>query len=108
MRGFVVSDGPLHGRAKEWLALSDRIKAAARGHGGVVVVGGPAGSGKTRLVHDAVDMARMAGLDVVSASCDSEQPDEALHAIRGCLGLATAPQGGPGRPSERRRQTRAR
>ena len=56
------------------------------------MVGGPGGSGKTRLVHDAVDMATIDGLDVASASCDSHQPGEALHAIRNCLGLATAPQ----------------
>ena len=57
------------------------------------MVEGPAGSGKTRLVHDAVDVATIAGLDVATASCDSEQPGEALHAIRSCLGMATAPQG---------------
>ena len=57
------------------------------------MVEGPAGSGKTRLVHDAVDVATIAGLEVASASCDSEQSGEALHAIRSCLGMATAPQG---------------
>ncbi len=57
------------------------------------MVEGPPGSGKTRLVHDAGDVATIAGLDVASARCDSEQPGEALHAIRSCLGLARAPQG---------------
>jgi hypothetical protein len=59
----------------------------------VVVVEGPAGNGKTHLVHDAVDGATIAGLEVASSRCDSEQPGEALHAIRSCLGVAMAPQG---------------
>jgi len=88
---FVAPDGPLRGRAREWLALTERVNAAVRGHGGVVVVEGPAGSGKSRLCHDAVEVATIAGLGVASASCNA--PGGALHAIRSCLGLAAVPQG---------------
>jgi DNA-binding CsgD family transcriptional regulator/tetratricopeptide (TPR) repeat protein len=66
---------------------------AARGQGGVVVVEGPAGSGKTRLCHDAAEVATIARLDVARASCEAEQPGGAFHAICSCLGLATAAQG---------------
>lgn len=55
----------LVGRVAEAAALRDRVAAAARGLGGVAVLVGEAGAGKTRLVAEAVDAARATGAPVL-------------------------------------------
>lgn len=53
------------GREKEVAALENALQAIAGGSGGVFVVTGEAGIGKTRLVDVAVEMARGRGMRVV-------------------------------------------
>src|SRR5467141_4386281 len=63
----------LIGRESELSALEDALLAALRGDGGVVIVGGEAGMGKTRLVADLVDRARRRGCVVVSGACSEAE-----------------------------------
>jgi predicted ATPase len=55
---------PLVGREEETAALSAALAATRAGSGGCVVITGPAGIGKTRLLEAAVDEARELGLGV--------------------------------------------
>jgi DNA-binding CsgD family transcriptional regulator len=55
----------LVGRAAEAAALDDRLAAAVRGSGGVVVLVGEAGTGKSRLVAETTTTARAAGATVL-------------------------------------------
>ena len=55
----------LVGRAAEAAALADRVTAAGQGSGGVVVLVGDAGTGKSRLVAETTTTARAAGATVL-------------------------------------------
>jgi DNA-binding CsgD family transcriptional regulator len=80
--GRQVADGPpplvceeLIGRDLEAAALRERTTAAAAGEGGVVVLVGEAGAGKSRLVAVATAAARAAGSTVLSGrAVPSVQP----------------------------------
>ncbi len=64
---------PLRGRAVECEMLRAGVLAAARdGCGSVTVVRGAAGSGKSRLLREAADLARDAGLRLLSVSGDPD------------------------------------
>ncbi|MFV2179829.1 AAA family ATPase [Actinomadura sp. LOL_016] len=64
-------DLPLRGRETEVEALLERLAALAGGEGGVVVVEGPPGSGRTRLLAEVRARARAAGLDCRYGACAS-------------------------------------
>ena len=55
---------PVVGRAAERAALAAALQRARSGTGGVVLVVGPAGIGKTRLTELLADDARAAGVPV--------------------------------------------
>jgi predicted ATPase len=57
------------GRGVELAALVAALESAAAGEPAVVLVGGEAGVGKTRLVEEAVDHARQSGTRVLTGSC---------------------------------------
>jgi DNA-binding CsgD family transcriptional regulator len=59
--------GVLLGRERELAAIGRVIDAAREGSGGLVVVEGPAGIGKTRLLDEAVRAASAAGVGVLGA-----------------------------------------
>src|SRR5258708_26898820 len=63
----------LVGRECEISLLEDALRATFRGDGGVVIVGGEAGMGKTRLVADLVLRARRRGCVVVSGVCSEAE-----------------------------------
>src|SRR6202521_5970191 len=63
----------LVGRVSEISLLEDALLAALRGDGGVVIVGGEAGMGKTRLVTDLADRARRRGCVVISGACSEAE-----------------------------------
>src|SRR5487761_1562453 len=63
----------LVGRETEISILEDALLATLRGDGGVVIVGGEAGMGKTRLVADLVMRARRRGCAVVSGVCSEAE-----------------------------------
>ena len=58
---------PFVGRAAELAALRERWDAAVAGHGGLVLVGGEAGIGKTRLVREFTAQCEARGAQVYSA-----------------------------------------
>jgi predicted ATPase len=68
-----ASKGAFVGRASELALLTGRISAAARGEGGVVLIGGEPGIGKTRLAAEAASRAAAAGLRCVRSRA---VPDE--------------------------------
>jgi DNA-binding CsgD family transcriptional regulator len=61
---------PLHGRDLERDALGRLIGQAAEGGGGVVILEGAAGIGKTRLLAEAARIAAARGLEVASGAAD--------------------------------------
>ncbi|MDI6102589.1 diguanylate cyclase [Actinoplanes sp. NEAU-A12] len=68
-----VTGWPLRGRATEAERLSRRWERARAGQGGVAVIRGAAGSGRTRLAEEVAAEASAAGLPVFWATC---RPDE--------------------------------
>ncbi len=68
-----ASKGAFVGRVAELALLTERISAAARGDGGVVLIGGEPGIGKTRLAAEAASRAAAAGLTCVRSRA---VPDE--------------------------------
>src|SRR5437899_12607920 len=63
----------LVGRDSELSTLEDSLLAALRGDGGVVIVGGEAGMGKTRLVSALAMRARRLGSVVISGGCSEAE-----------------------------------
>jgi hypothetical protein len=63
--GATAGDGPLVGRARELQELLESLADAARGHGGVHLVLGDPGVGKTRLAASLSEHAKRAGAAVV-------------------------------------------
>jgi adenylate cyclase len=59
------------GRTQELSVLKDRILNAAAGRGQVLCISAEAGMGKSRLVSEAVRLARTAGLEPVAGECQS-------------------------------------
>ncbi|GIF63440.1 hypothetical protein Ais01nite_14750 [Asanoa ishikariensis] len=55
----------LVGRRRELATVGQALDRAARGHGGVIVVIGPAGSGKTALADAAAELAQARGVPVL-------------------------------------------
>jgi diguanylate cyclase (GGDEF)-like protein len=69
-----VTGWPLRGRAEEAARLSRRWELAREGQGGIAVIRGAAGSGRTRLAEEVAAEASAAGLPVFWATC---RPDDA-------------------------------
>jgi class 3 adenylate cyclase len=63
----------LVGRDAEISTLEDALLGAMRGDGGVVIVGGEAGMGKTRLVTELTTRARRRGCVVVAGACSEAE-----------------------------------
>ena len=63
----------LVGRESELSRLEDALLSALRGDGGVVIVGGEAGTGKTRLVAALAERASRLGCAVVSGACSEAE-----------------------------------
>jgi DNA-binding SARP family transcriptional activator len=65
--GATISSLPFVGRAAELAALRERWEAAVAGRGGLVLVGGEAGIGKTRLVREFASLCEARGAQSYSA-----------------------------------------
>ena len=68
------ADTPLVGRDAEVSTLADRWARARLGHGGVAVVEGPPGSGKSRLVREFLASARASGHVVLHGAGRADEP----------------------------------
>ncbi|MEJ2534990.1 MAG: arginase family protein, partial [Gammaproteobacteria bacterium] len=53
---------PLYGRDAECAIIAKRLDAAVAGHGGIVLIGGKPGEGKTRLGEEALEMGLARGM----------------------------------------------
>ena len=51
---------PVRGRDSEVKQIADAVSAVARGRGGVLIIEGPPGIGKTRLLAEAIVLAKTA------------------------------------------------
>jgi len=65
---------PLVGRDAELTLLKELIDRTITGQGGVVLLAGPLGVGKTRVIEEAVTYARLRGVTVVSGSAYESAP----------------------------------
>lgn len=89
-------------RQEERAALEDRWARAREGRGGLVVLGGEAGSGKTTLVEAFVGSAAVAGADVLWGACDhlsTPRPLGPVHDVADRLGDVTRTSSGDLRPA---------
>ncbi len=88
----VVLDGAIFGREREWERLTRLWAAAATGHGGITLIEGETGAGKTRLLHDFLAWTTAQGATVLRGrgyGPDAAVPYAAVaEALRGAL---TAP-----------------
>ncbi|MGO9352292.1 MAG: ATP-binding protein [Mycobacterium sp.] len=71
----------LVGRQWEMNTVTAILDRSIGGHGSVVCVGGPAGIGKSRLVHETAAIARRRGVEVFSTVCESHAGDISFHVV---------------------------
>jgi hypothetical protein len=69
------------GREWEMNIVTAMVDRVVGGHGCVVCVGGPAGIGKSRLVHETAAIARRRGVEVFSTFCESHAGDISFHVV---------------------------
>jgi class 3 adenylate cyclase/tetratricopeptide (TPR) repeat protein len=73
---------PYIGRAAERETLRTMLESANDGRGGIVLIGGPPGQGKSRLTREAAAMAQRLGMAVYTGNClDMESPPPYQPAI---------------------------
>ncbi len=78
-------ESPIVGRRKELRMTGEAVSRCALGAGGVLVLEGEAGSGKTLMLEDVVDTARAQGLGVVWASHSERMADRPFGGLAGGL-----------------------
>ena len=71
----------LVGRQWEMNTVTAILDRSIGGHGAVVCVGGAAGIGKSRLVHETAAIARGRGVEVFSTFCESHAGDISFHVV---------------------------
>jgi class 3 adenylate cyclase len=72
---------PLVGRELEVSTITGLLDRSMSGRGCVVCVAGPAGIGKTRLVGEAVQLAKSRDVEVFSTFCESHATDIAFRVV---------------------------
>lgn len=82
---------PFVGRAAERAALLEALTAAGRGHGGIVLVEGAAGEGKTRLVEELLADARWRGFQVGVGRADPLAASAPYQPLRDALAPLLTP-----------------
>ncbi len=82
---------PFVGRREERAILVDRVELALRGQGGVVLVEGDPGVGKTRLVREVCEDARWRGFDVLWARCHGNAMARPYAPLADALSAALTP-----------------
>jgi DNA-binding SARP family transcriptional activator len=88
--GFMdASAGPIIGRGRERAILLNRVDDLVGGNGGVALIEGDPGIGKSRLVEDLIDSAEWRGVRVLTAGHTELSAMEPYQAIREALTPAT-------------------
>lgn len=86
--------GPIRGRTGELGILGEHLTAVGAGQGGVVLIEGAAGSGKSRLVSHTADLAGERGVRVAMATAKKAERLRPLAVVLRALGLlVTSPSG---------------
>ncbi|MBV8177217.1 MAG: AAA family ATPase [Mycobacterium sp.] len=75
----------LVGREVELHTIEARLDRAVRGRGCVVNIAGPPGIGKSRLVFEAMELAKQRGVEVFSTHCEAHASDIAFTVVTGLL-----------------------
>jgi len=88
-----ASHSTLVGREWELATLAAMLDRSMAGRGSVVAVVGPPGIGKTRLIAEAVQLAKSPGVEVFSTFCESHATDVPFHVVARLL-RATGRLGG--------------
>jgi DNA-binding winged helix-turn-helix (wHTH) protein/tetratricopeptide (TPR) repeat protein len=70
----VPSRPPLIGRASETARLFAAVGGLVSGHGGIVLISGEPGVGKTRVAEELVRESRARGVEVLAAACRENAP----------------------------------
>jgi class 3 adenylate cyclase len=76
----VSAQSTLVGRELEMHTVAGLLERAINGRGSVLHVVGPAGIGKSRLVREAVALAKARGVEVLSSYCEAHARQVPLHA----------------------------
>lgn len=84
------NDPALVGRDDELAQLRSLIGNAARGRGGICLIEGEPGIGKTRLVTEAFDHAQRLGVEVFAGAAEELDRRRPFGAIADCLGIGRA------------------
>ncbi|MBL8057878.1 MAG: AAA family ATPase [Anaerolineales bacterium] len=77
-----AAEAPMVGRTAERMALANRLQVLLGGQGGLVVVEGEAGLGKSRLVEDLLEQAQTLGIESLAGAGDSIEHLTPYHAWR--------------------------
>ncbi|HVF32192.1 MAG TPA: AAA family ATPase [Acidimicrobiales bacterium] len=77
----------LVGRDREVEVVTDAVHAAALGHGRVILVEGEPGIGKSRLIDQACDQARIEGCEVARGGCDDFAPPRPFAPLLDALAI---------------------
>src|ERR1700678_450409 len=86
---------PLRGRDREIATLTSQIRGLAAGQGGLVLLKGPAGAGKTLLLAKAGTIARQCGLRVFHGAADISAQLAPLGALLDALVVRDDPPVSP-------------
>lgn len=84
-------DRPIRGRAAERTVVAEALARLEDGAGAVLIVRGPSGIGKTRLLEDTVARATAAGLRVAEASTDRDARLIPLTPVMDAFGTGPRP-----------------
>lgn len=80
-----LSDGGLVGRERERSVVAASLARLHAGHGGAILIEGPAGIGKSRLLADFVEQAELLGTAVITTSGEEIEQATAFYAWRSVL-----------------------
>jgi DNA-binding CsgD family transcriptional regulator/tetratricopeptide (TPR) repeat protein len=97
--GGVAPEGPSRrgwrGRAREWGVITRLLRAAKAGRGGVLLVVGPSGIGKSRLLAEAVNAADGHGFMIARGEADELRRLVPLAPLMSALGASVRTLGAP-------------
>ena len=78
-------DTPMIGRSRERATLLARVDELVNGNGGIVLVEGDAGIGKSRLLEELADAAEWRNIRVLNAACTEVSRLTPFHAVQAVL-----------------------
>jgi DNA-binding CsgD family transcriptional regulator len=88
-----VSTSPIRGRAAELAAIDAQIAALVQGRGGVLIIEGPPGIGKSRLLGELTELAHAAGVRTLFGEAFESQQAVPFYSLFMATLLADPPVG---------------